>query len=65
MIFMNLSGLPISTMIIIEAKMMAETAIISAILVSGVLQWTLTSLRMAVIRDPTRLMATKNTKLEI
>ena len=44
---------------------MAETAMISAILVKGVLHLTLTILSTAVINDPTRLMATKKTKLEI
>jgi hypothetical protein len=44
---------------------MAETAMISEILVNGVLHLTLDNLRIAVINDPTRLMATKNTKLEI
>ena len=48
-----------------EAKTIADTAMISAILVSGVLHFTLASRNMAVINDPTRLMATKNTKLEI
>ena len=39
--------------------------IISAILVKGVLHFTLVSLNTAVIKDPTKLIATKKTKLEI
>jgi hypothetical protein len=48
-----------------EAKTMADTAIISAILVSGVLHFTFERRRTAVMSEPTRLMATKKTKLEI
>jgi hypothetical protein len=48
-----------------EAKTMADTAMISAILVSGVLQRTFDNLNMAVIKEPTRLIATKKTKLEM
>ena len=63
--FNNLSGRPISTIMISEAKRIAETAITSAILVSGVLHVIFPNLKIAVINEPTRLMATKNTKLEI
>jgi hypothetical protein len=61
----SLSGRPISTIMISAAKVMADTAINSEILVSGVLQGTSASLNIAVISDPTRLMATKKTKFEI
>jgi hypothetical protein len=54
-----------STIMIREAITIAETAMISAILVKGVLHLTLDNLNIAVMRDPTRLMATKNTKFEI
>ena len=54
-----------STIMMIEAITIAETAMISDILVSGVLHLTFDSLKIAVINDPTRLMATKNTKFEI
>lgn len=52
-------------MMMSEAKMIAATAMISAILVSGVLQLTFVNLNTAVIKEPTKLMATKNTKFEI
>jgi hypothetical protein len=52
-------------MMVIPAMMIAATAIISAIRVSGVLQWTPDNRSMAVIREPTRLTATKKTKLEM
>ena len=53
-------------MIMIKAaKVIAETAIISEILVRGVLQGTLASRKIAVINDPTKLIATKNTKFEM
>lgn len=48
-----------------EANVIAETAIISAILVKGVLHFTFVNLNTAVIKDPTKLMATKKTKLDI
>ena len=54
-----------STIIIREANVIAETAIISAILVRGVLHSAFDNLNTAVINDPTRLIATKNTKLEM
>ena len=38
---------------------------ISAIRVSGVAQVTPDNLKIAVIKDPTKLMATKKTKLEM
>ena len=63
--FTNLSGRPISTIIINEAKAIADTAMISAILVRGVLHFIFPNLKMAVTREPTRLIATKNTKLEM
>ena len=63
--FINLSGRPMSTTIIIDAKVIAETAIISAILVNGVLHSTLINRKIAVISDPTKLIATKNTKFEM
>ena len=47
------------------ANAMADTAIISAILVKGVLQCTSVKRSTAVINEPTKLIATKNTKLEI
>jgi hypothetical protein len=46
-------------------KQWPATAMISAILVSGVLHFTLARRSTAVMREPTRLMATKKTKLEI
>ncbi len=52
-------------MIIRDAKKMALTAMISAIRVIGVLQWILANLNIAVINEPTRLIATKKTKLEM
>ncbi len=45
--------------------MMAATAIISDILVNGVAQVTPESLKIAVTKEPTKLMATKNTKFEM
>ena len=60
-----LSGRPISTMMISAAKVIAETAIISEMRVNGVRHGTSASLNIAVINDPTRLMATKKTKFEI
>ena len=44
---------------------MADMAIISDILVNGVRQGTPDNLKMAVMSEPTRLMATKKTKFEI
>jgi hypothetical protein len=52
-------------MIIKEANTIADTAIISAILVRGVAHFTFASLKIAVIRDPTKLMATKKTKFDM
>ena len=54
-----------STTIIIDAKVIAETAIISAILVNGVLHSTFINRKIAVISEPTKLIATKNTKFEM
>ena len=54
-----------STIIINDANTIADTAMISAILVRGVLQCTSANRNTAVIKEPTKLMATKNTKLEI
>ena len=54
-----------STMMMSDAKVMADTAIISDMRVSGVRHGTSASLNMAVINDPTRLIATKKTKLEM
>ena len=56
---MNLSGRPMSTIIMSDANTIAETAMISAIRVSGVLHFTLASRKMAVMSEPTRLIATK------
>jgi hypothetical protein len=48
-----------------DANKMAETAMISAMRVSGVLHFTLVNRKMAVTNEPTRLIATKKTKLDI
>ena len=52
-----------STTIIIDANTIADTAMISAMRVNGVLHFTLASRKIAVINDPTRLMATKKNEI--
>lgn len=59
------SGRPISTIIINDANNIADTAMISAMRVIGVLHWMFANRNMAVIKEPTRLMATKKTKFEM
>ena len=54
-----------SIIMVSPPMIIAETAIISAIRVIGVAHVTLDSLKTAVINDPTKLMATKNTKLDM
>ena len=53
------------TMIMTMAHIIADTAIISEIRVSGLDHSFLFSFRMELKRDPTRLMATKNTKFDM
>jgi hypothetical protein len=58
-IFNNLSGRPISTTIIIRANKTAESAIISRYVLIAHL--TLLNFKIAVINEPTKLTAIKNT----
>ena len=60
-----LSGRPISIIIVKPPIIIAATAIISDILVKGVAQVTPDNLNTAVTNEPTKLMATKNTKLDM
>ena len=53
-----------STIIITAAQIIAATAIISDTLVNGLDHSFLLSFKMELINDPTKLMATKNTKFE-
>ena len=48
---------------IMAANTMADTAMISAILVRGVLHLAFDSLNTAVMSDPTRLIATKKNEI--
>ena len=50
---------------VIPAIIIEANAIISAILTKGVLHVLWVNLKMATVTDPTKLVATKNTKLEI
>jgi hypothetical protein len=52
-------------MIMMDAQMMDAIAIISEIRVSGVLHLAFDNLSIELTRDPIKLTATKNTKLEI
>ncbi|GAB7087068.1 hypothetical protein JCM15579A_11720 [Marinifilum fragile] len=54
-----------STIIIILAQIIEATATISAIRVKGYDHFALASLRMELIKEPTKLTATKNTKLDM